>query len=77
MCGVPLLSRGRPICFQNRFDEGLRWFQTRLRSNSNLSFSRNCVSQCFAHHAPMNPQLLRHSLDRSRTVCMLTPDLFK
>jgi hypothetical protein len=43
----------------------------------NLPFSRNRVSQCFAHHAPMNPQLLRHPLDRSCTVRMLTPDLFK
>jgi hypothetical protein len=77
MGGVPLLPGGHPVCFQNRFNEGLRWVQARLRSKRNLPFSRNRLSQCFAHHAPMNPQLLRHPLDRSRTVRMLTPDLFK
>src|SRR5258708_8174464 len=77
MRGVPLLPWRRLVCFQNRLDEGPHGLQSRLRSNSNLSFSGNRVRQCFPHHAPVNTQLLRHPLDLSHTVGKLTPDLLK
>jgi hypothetical protein len=77
MRGVPLLPGRCPIGLQNLFDKRSHWFQPRLRSNGNLSFSGNRVGQRFAHHSPVNSQPLCYPLDRSNTAGMLTPNLFK
>jgi len=53
------------------------WRKFRPRSNGDLAFSGKGVGQGLPCHPPVGPQLLSHPLDRSSTMLVLAPDLFK
>src|ERR1700739_2079251 len=72
MCGVPLLSRRFSVSFQNRFHKSLRWFQFRSLSHRCFSLHGNSAEHGLTHQAPVNPQLLGDSSDRSPTMLVLT-----
>jgi len=68
---MPLLPRCLPVCFQSRFDESPHWLQLRALTHGYLALSGNRAEDCLPDHAPMNPQLLGDSSDRSPTMFVL------
>src|ERR1700719_1973263 len=72
---VPLLSWRPAVPVQHRIDEGLRGLQFRSLSHRSLSLDRNRTEHRLTHHAPMNPQLLGNTSDRSPTMLILASDL--
>src|ERR1700737_3798044 len=77
MCGVPLLPWRLPVRFQNPFHKGLRRLQFRSLSHSCFSLRWNSAEHGLTHHAPMNPQLLGDSSDRSPTMLVLASYLLE
>jgi hypothetical protein len=74
---VSLLSRRVLVALQNGFDEGLHRFYPRLTPHVDLSLAGNRISQRLPYHTPVDPQLPRHSFDRSHPVVILPSNLFE
>jgi hypothetical protein len=74
---VPLFTRRRQIVLDNRVDEWNRRLQFRSRPLALFPLLRHGISQRFSYHAPVNPQLPRHSLDRSGSELVLPSDRLK
>ena len=77
MCGVPLLSGGLLVCFQNVIHEGHRRFQLRSLPYLCLALYRNRTEHRLTHHPPMNPKLLGNPSNRSTTMFVLASDLLE
>src|ERR1700720_4549088 len=77
MCGVPLLAWRLAVRFQNRFHKSLRRFQFRSLAHRRLSLRRNSTEHRLTHDAPVNPQLLGDSSDRSPTMLELASYLLE
>jgi hypothetical protein len=74
---VPLLVRRFPIAPQNPVDELSDRPQSRTASPRRLALRRNRTGQRLPHHPPVRLQLLRHPLDRSHPIPILTPNLLE
>ena len=75
--GVPLFPWCLPIRLQHLVDKSHHRLQPGLLPLRALPRRGHGVAQGLPHHPPMHPQFPGHTLDRSHTKLVLSPDLFK